>query len=279
MKHILLTISLILTLNAKIIDGISAIVEDKIITLYELQKKQDELNLDSKSALDILIREKLEEIEIKKRGIDVSDEEVFEEIKKIASANNLTINQFYDLVREKNNLNSSELKEKIKQKLLKDKLYAQISYSKLQQPKEDELKEYFNLHKDKFLKPSFVDVILYESQSQELLLKKMQNPMFYSPEIKKQEQRIPLDKIPPQLAQLLLDTKENHFTQIIPKSPTEFMMFFITKKAKPSEVNFEDIKNQVINAVMFEKRATILDDYFAKLKDSAKIKVLRLPES
>ena len=277
MKEIFIVLVFVITANAKMINGISAIVEDKIITLYEIKQTMKKTNTDKKTALELLIRKKLEDIEIKKRGIEVNDEEVFNEIKKLASLNHLSISEFYDLAREKNGLKSSELKEKIKEKLMHDKLYAQIAMSKMQEPGENELKEYFNLHKKEFSKPSFVDAIIYESDNQQLLLKKMQNPMFYSPNIKKQEQRIPLDKIPPQLAQLLLDTKENQFTQIIPKSPTEYMMFFITKKAKPSNVNFEDVKNQVLNAVMMEKRVNILDDYFAKLKDSAKIKVIRLP--
>ena len=277
MKKVWFFVVLALTLNAKMIDGISAVVEDKIITLYEIKQAMQKTNADEKTALELLIRKKLEDIEIKKRGIEVSDEEFFNEIKKLASLNHMSISEFYDLAREKNGLKSSELKEKIREKLLHDKLYAQIAMSKMQAPSENELREYFNLHKEQFSRPSFVDAVIYESDSQELLVKKMQNPMFYSQKIKKHQQRIPLDKIPPQLAQLLLDTKENHFTQIIPKSSTTYIMFFITKKAKPADINFEDVKNQVLNAVMMEKRVNILDDYFAKLKDSAKIKVIRLP--
>ena len=53
------------------------------------------------------------------------------------------------------------------------------------------------------------------------------------------------------------------------------MTFYVKKIAKPSEVKLDDVKMDVINEIMAQKRAVILDDYFAKLKDNIDIKYIR----
>ena len=67
-----------------------------------------------------------------------------------------------------------ELKEKIKQRLLSQKLYQAIAMSKLSQPDEEEIKEYYKLHKEDFNKIPFFDVIVYSSTDKTLLEKKIQ---------------------------------------------------------------------------------------------------------
>jgi len=249
--------------------------KDEIITLYDITKEMQSAHLSKQEAIDVLIRQKLEANEIKKRSISVSEDEVYDEIRRLASANNMTISQFYDAVLESNALNSTELKEKIRQRLLSQKLYQSIAMSKMSEPSENDIKQYFQLHKSEFMQPSFVDVIVYISAKKELLEQKMTNPMFFSDEISKQQQRLDLQKINPQLASILLKTPEGSFTQILPNSKDSYMVFYLQKKGKSADVKLEDVRMRIVNAIMAQRRAQILDDYFEKLKDSADIKILR----
>jgi len=275
MRKILFLCLFVLSLSAQIVDGISVIVEDKIITLYDIKQEMQLAHLSKKEAIDVLIRKKLEEIEIKKRGITVTQDEVFAEIRRLAKANHMSLNQFYDLVREKNGLSSQELQQKIKERLLSQKLYQSIAMAKLSEPSQTEIEEYYKLHKEEFSKPSFIDVTIYSANDQALLEQKRQNPMFYSPQIMQQEQRIDTTRINPQLVQLLLNTKEGNFTPVVPNGEGVFLLFYVQKMGPSQEGSFENFIPQIKNAIMTQKRAEILDDYFAKLKDSADIKIIR----
>ncbi|SFV59979.1 hypothetical protein MNB_SM-7-686 [hydrothermal vent metagenome] len=275
MLKLLLSLLFIITLEAKMVDAIAIIVEDEPITLYDITKEMQLAHLTKKEAIDILIRKKLEELQIKKRGLSVSEDEVYDEIRRLASANHLTISQFYDAVRESNGLSSSQLKEKIKERLLSQKLYQSIAMSKMSEPDQQEIEEYFKLHKEEFVHPSFYDVTIYTAPNKELLVQKLNTPMFYSQEIHQESQRVAYDKLPPALAKILDATKEGAFTQILPDGKGGFMSFYIEKRGSPASANLQQFRPQIINAIMTKKRNEILDDYFAKLKDSADIKILR----
>ncbi len=275
MFKLFLLLFLFAALQAKMIDAVAVIVEDEPITLYDITQEMRLAHVGKKQAIDILIRKKLEEMEIKKRAISVSEDEVYDEIRRLASANHMNISQFYDAVRESNGLSSSELKKKIKERLLAQKLYQSIAMSKMSEPDEKEIAEYFKLHKEEFVHPSFYDVTIYTAPNKELLMQKLSNPMFYSMQIKQTQQRIAYEKLPPPLARLLDATKEGSFTQIVPDGKGGFMTFYIEKRGPTGEVDMTSLQPLIVNAIMNQKRKEILDDYFAKLKDSADIKILR----
>ncbi len=264
-----------ITAFAQTIDAIAVIVEDEIITTYDIKKEMQGSHVDEKQAREILIRKMLEAAEIKKRGIGVSEAEVYDEIRRLSAANNMSISQFYDVVRESNGLSSSQLKEKIRERLLAQKLYQSIAMSKMSEPGREEIKEYHMLHKERFSKPSFVDVVIYSAKNKELLERKMTNPMFFSADIEQHSQRLDTAKINPQLVEMLEKTKEGHFTPVVPNGQNGFMTFYVQKIGPRNEASLEQLKPQIINAIMTDKRAQILDDYFAKLRDSADIKEVR----
>ena len=275
MLKLLLPLFLLTALQAKMVDAVAVVVEDEPITLYDITQVMQTAHVGKKEAIEILIRKKLEEKEIKKRGISVSEDEVYDEIRRLAAANHMTISQFYDAVRDSNGLSSSQLKKKIKERLLSQKLYQSIAMAKMSEPDEREIEEYFKLHKEEFVHPAFYDVIIYAAPSKELLMKKLSNPMFYSEKIKQTQQRIPYEKLPPALARLLDATKEGAFTQIVPNGKGGFMNFYIERRGPTEDADMQKLRPLIVNAIMNHKRSEILDDYFAKLKDSADIKILR----
>jgi len=275
MIKLLLPFFLFAALEAKTVDAVAVIVEDEPITLYDISSEMKTAHIGKKEAVDILIRKKLEEKEIKRRGIGVTEDEIFDEIRRLAEANHMSISQFYDAVRESNGLSSSQLKEKIKQRLLSQKLYQSIAMTKMKEPDEREIEEYFKLHKEEFLHPAFYDVIIYTAPNKELLMQKLDNPMFYSTKIRKTKQRLAYEQLPPALAKILDATKEGSFTQIVPDGKGGFMSFYIEKRGPVQETNINKLRPVIVNVIMNQKRKEILDDYFAKLKDSADIKILR----
>lgn len=262
-------------LNAEVYDGVAVVVKDKAITLLDIKNTMKEANVDEKQATALLIRQKLEEAEIDKRKIKVENSEVYDDIKKMAARNNMSISDFYDAVRNSNGLSSTELKAKIKQKLLSQKLYQTIAYASMSEPSDTEIQEYYEIHKDSYKHPSAFDVIIYDAMDKNTLQTKVENPMFYSPDIATNEQHLPYAKISPELASLLERTALNHFTPVIPNGKGGFMSFYIKGIESAKVGGLESVRNQIMNSIMAEKREQVLSDYFARLKHNAEINYIR----
>ena len=277
MLKILLISLMALTLSAEIYDGVAIVVKNKAITLLDITKEMEASKIDAKKAADVLIRQKLEELEIKERKITVSNSEVYDDIKKTAERNHMNISEFYEAVRNSNGLSSQEFKEKIKQKLLSQKLYAAIAYSSMQEPSEDEIKEYYELHKNNYEHPASFSVIIYEAKDKAKLQEKIDNPMFYSPDIATNEQVLPYNRISPELASLLEKTPLNHFTAAVPNGKGSYMSFYIKEIESAKESGLDAVKNQIINSIMGDQREQVLSDYFGRLRHNADINIIRMP--
>lgn len=279
MQKILLSLLFFgLLLNASVYDGVAIVVKDKAITLLEIKQKMQELNVNAKNASDVLIREALESIELQKRKISVNSSEIYDEIKKTAQRNNMSINDFYEAVRNSNGLSSAQLKDKIEARLLSQKLYMEIAYTAMSEPDEEEIQEYYKLHKEDYQHPASFTVIIYSAQNKARVEEKVHNPMFYSPELQTQEKVLPYSRISPELASLLEKTELNHFTPVIPNGQNGYMSFYIKAIESAKEGGLESVRAQIVNSIMSEKREIALSNYFGRLRQNTKIKTLRLPE-
>ena len=275
MYKIFITLILVASLNAEILDAIAIVVKGKAITLYDIKKEMQLSRMTQKEASDILIRKKLEETEIDERKISVSSSEVYDDIKKTAARNNLSISEFYDAIRKSSGLSSSDLKTKIKEKLLSQKLYSAIAYSSVSEPSEAEIEEYYELHKTKFDHPKSFSVVIYNSQDSTRLQQKINNPMFYAPEIVTNEQILPYERISPELAALLSKTTKNSFTPIVPDGKGGYMSFYLKSIDKTTNNSIDDLRVQIVNMIMGDTREQVLSDYFARLRDNADIQMIR----
>ncbi len=278
MYKILLLLLMTSLLSAKIYDGVAIVVEDKAITLLDMQKAMTQTHLDAKKVSELLIRKKLEALEIKKRKITVTSDEVYADIKRLAERNHLSVGEFYDAVRNSNGLSSSALQKKIKEKLLHEKLFQAIAMSSLSEPSDDEIAEYFKFHKKELEHPSSFDVTIYTTKSREELETKVHNPMFYSPSVTSHEQVLEYNHISPELASLLSKTKVDTFTPVLPNGQGGFMSFYINSVKMAKDMDLESIKPQIINAIMSKKREEVLTEYFARLRDNADIRIIRMPK-
>jgi len=275
MQKIVLTILLALSLEAKMVDGVAVVVKGEAITLQDIKKEMQLSKVDAAAATDALIRKTLELQEVDERKITVDSAEVYDDIKKSAARNGLNVSEFYEAIRESNGLTSVELKAKVKEKLLSQKLYSSIAYSVIDEPSDDEIESYYKLHKESFMHPSGFKVVIYNAQNKQRLQEKIDNPMFYSPDITSSEENLPYDRIAPELAQLLENTPLNSFTPVVPNGQGAYMSFYIKEIKAAKEADVESVKNQVINMMMAEQREQVLGNYFARLRHNADIKMIR----
>ncbi len=278
MYKILILIFLSSLLNAELVNGIAIIVKGEAITLRDLTEEMRITKVNLEDAKQILIRKKLEAAEIRERNIKVASSEVYEDIKKIAQRNNMNVSELYEAVRSASGLTSTEFKEKTKERLLSQKLYSAIAYTSLSEPTEEEAEEYYEIHKDDFVHPAGFTVIVYTSKDKTRLQEKMDNPMFYSPDLHAEEKRLEYDKISPELAKFLTKQKVDTFTPIVPNGKGAYISFYVKEIESAKEAGFRTIRNQVVSLIMGDKREQVLSDYFASLKGNADIKEIRMPK-
>ena len=278
MYKYLLSLVCVLSLSAEMVDGVAVVVKEKAITLYDIKKEMRDSKTDMRVATNTLIRQKLEESEIKSRRISVSPSEVYDEIKEKAKRNNLSVNEFYEAILNAKGISSEELKVKIKQTLLSKKLYAAIAYSQVSMPTDSEVNEYYELNKANFTNPSSFTVVVYQANDKALLVEKIQNPMFNSAEVKFQERVLPYNRISPELAGLLQNTPINSFTPIVPNAQGGHMCFYIKDIESAEAGGVDSVRDQIGNIIVAQKREQVLGDYFARLRDNADIKMIRMPK-
>lgn len=259
------------------IGGVAVLVKNSPITLYEVSQEMKQSGTNATQSTDTLIRKKLEQLEAEEKKITVTTAEINEELNRMASQNNLSMEQFLNAMQNVRGLSEKDLKAKVEETIKGQKLYSAIAFSKMGQPSAEEEAEYYQLHLNDFSRPESFDVTTYFSASQETLAAQIADPMRHMEAIQTKEENIPFGKINPQLAQILNKTPNGSFSPILPNGKNGFMSFYMRDKQNVITESLDSVRPQIANAIIGEKRNQVLNDYFTKLRLSADIKVLRLP--
>ena len=261
--------------NAGTVDGVSLIINKEPITLYDVFKYSNRFNISKKEALDILVRQKLEESEIKKQNITTDAFEVDQYIENLAISNKMNQYDFLAMIQSKN-VEIAEYKEDVKSKIKREKLYKKIVSTKMQQLGDSELQAYYNENPGEFSQAASFDVTIYTSPSQEALGAIQNNPMSAVSNVELKDTTIEATKVDPKLAFMLNATPKGKFSTIV-KSDQNFAMFFIKNKNDVKSVAFADAKNYIYSKLAEGKEQKAIEEYFEKLKSSANIQVIRAP--
>lgn len=278
MRSFTLSVALATCLWSAPIGGVAVLVKNSPITLYEVQQEMKLSGTNATQSTDTLIRKKLEQLEASEKKIIVSSAEIDEELSRMAAQNNLSQEQFLNAMQTVRGLSEKDLRARVEESIKGQKLYSAIAFSKMAQPTAEEESEYYQLHLDEFSRPESFDVTTYVSPSQEALAAKIADPMRHIEIIQSKEESLPYAKINPQLAQILNKTAIGSFSPILPNGKNAFMSFYIREKNNVITENLESVRPQISNAIIGEKRNQVLNDYFTRLRLSADIKVMRLPE-
>ncbi len=260
------------------VDGVAILVKEEPITLYAIEQKMQTEGLTQAKAVDALIREKLEAEEISERGLNVDSAEVQARIGQLAEQNGMSRTQLFDAVWQTEHLTRSAFEAKLKETMLTQKLYSAIAMAHMEEPSEEEMREYYRLHAEKFSHPETFEVSVYHAPAKGVLQRKMDNPMRNFPEVTMQDATVPYARLEPQLAQLLSTTKNGAFTPILPDPKGGFVSFFVRNRSMPMMQPFDTVKMQVQEEMMADKREQTLKDYFDRARLNAQIKIIRLPE-
>jgi len=262
---------------AGLVNAISVIINNEPITLYEIYKYANKLHISTKESLDILIRQKLEDAQIKKLNIKATDFEVENYIKKLATKNGISEFKFFEMLKSKN-INENDYKKDVKKKIEQEKLYSKIFSAKNIKIDEKSLKNYYESNKNKFIVAKAFTTVAYESPSKAPLEKIRKDPMLSIAGIRAKQIQFQSGKMNRNLENLLNQTKSGEFTPVF-KMGDSFSMFYIKEKSGVKTVPFDKAKGYIRSLLSSQKEKAAIEDYFKKIKSTADIKVLRKPNS
>jgi len=277
MKKILpLLLFVLLTAQAEqVIDALAIDVNGEPITTVEIQAVQQKLNMSKKAAVEALIKDRLEKSAIEKANITIPEEALNAKIQEIAQRRGLSLAQMQEALR-KNGLTWEAYKEQLKMEMKKERFFQQYIASTIPQPTEEDLKVYYETHKDQFNNSSAVQMslIVYSSNSSKKLKEAMQNPMRNIDGVEKKNVLASTAEMAPQLVQLIQNTPEGSFTQPI-NTGRGFVAYYVKSKGQ-GQGGFTAVKNMVMMRWMQEQRIKAGNDFFNKLKTDANIRIIRL---
>jgi len=271
-KLILILILSLTSVNAGLINAVSVIVNNDIITLIDIDNKMKNNTVAKSKAIEILIDEILYKQALEKQNVSVDIFDVDNYIELLAKQNNMKVYEFKSAVKQQENYEI--FKEKIKKQIRHQKLIKSISSNKIKRVDEEDMKIYYNNHIDEFQKALKIDVKVYSSLNKNDLLQLKRNPMLINNNIHNEDLTLENSTINSQVRYIVSKTKEKSFSAIFHNKKI-YNMFFIIKKYDIRTIKFDDVKNKIFQVMMKQRENEYLKNYFETLKITADIKVLR----
>ena len=258
-----ISLFLIVSLYSQIIDKIVIVVNDIPITSYEINKTTKIVG-DKQKAISFLIDKALLNSAIKEKGIYVDDFDIDNEMGIIAKRSGMSLFNFKNYLLQQGKLES--LKQKIKLDLQKKKLIDSLNV----RVTIDDIKNYYNSHKDKFVLPKKIDVTQYSSKNKNSLLKVIQNPLSNVSDVEVKSLSLEFNKTNPDLYAFIAQSKEATFTKII-NLQNRYTTFYIEKKHSSITLPLKQVQNKIYGFLLQQKAQTTLKDFLIKYKAKANI--------
>ncbi|MBA4393863.1 MAG: hypothetical protein C0407_09955 [Desulfobacca sp.] len=293
---------------AEVTNRIVAIVNNEIITSYELEKairtlqptdlgkeSQEEIK---KQLLFQLIDQKLVEFQIKRLGIQISSDEVEKAVARLKKDQGINTQEDFSAALAKGGISESELKNKIKEQIQRVRLISREIGSKIVVP-ESKMVEYFQKHKAKFQKTEGVrlaQIILTSpgnASSAESFRQKLKADEIWG-RLKKGEDFAELarkysqdpsaaqggdlglfswDELNPSIKEIISQLKPGEFSQVL-QSPQGWQIVKLLAIQDSKEIRLEDVREQIHEQLFQEEVELRFSQWVQKLKNRSYIQVL-----
>ena len=302
--------------SGEIVDRIVAVVNDDVITLSELNKvikpyvekirtlgylpeKEKQLIFKVReSILNRLIDEKIEDQEIKRAKIEISDEQIDNTIERAKRTNYITDEELRaELAKE--GLSMKEYRKQIKEKILRTRLVNLNVKSKIVITKED-IKAYYEKHPEKYggkdkyhlrniiMKiPSFADSdkrLEIKGKMDEILEKLKAGQSFEDLAKKYSESSaasdggdlgmFEFDSLSPELQKAIKKIKPGEFTSVL-DTDQGYQIFFLEKIVKVSGKPLKEVSPEIERILYEESVDRKYNSWLESLRKQAVIKIIQ----
>ncbi len=271
-KKTLFFIFFVVGMQASLVDAIALIVNNKPITLYDIDQEILKTNLSKEKAVSKLIDDIIYAQEIKKYNIDITILDIDNYIEKLSAANNMSLLDFKMLIRQKEDYD--QFISKIKKQLIHQELIKKIAQGHIKIASDNDMKIYYKNNKQQYTVANSIDVIAYISKDKRILEQLKENPMFNTQGIISQNLTLKQTELNPQIKYIISNTKSHEFSTIFSQGGN-YNIFFIKDKKDIKTLTFDEVKKDIFNNMMKKREQSYLQNYFETLKMTADVKILR----
>ena len=259
---------------SQISNGIAVIIENEPITVNEVRKAAAQLQTNEANALNLLIRDRLETAQIKNLKIEASDYELNQRLQKIASESGMNVPDLRSAVLSKGG-DYAQFKDDVAKTIKQEKLYQSIFADAKINISENAARAYFEQNRDLFAHFADVSVTRYVAPSMQLLeVARHSSPMNTNHNVHMDVLDLKSEQIPPQLRTIFQQTPDGTFTQIF-QTPEGFEMFYVASKKGQTMPEFDEVRDEAMNALYKLEQDRVIGEYFNKLRAKANVKYLR----
>lgn len=275
MKKTLFCLILLANLvKAEYVNGLIATINNQPITSYDLNKVMQTTHMDSHDAMELLIQERLEDDQIQNFGITANEYEVEQKIEEIAAQNKTNVNGLRNLLAS-SGVKFNDFKQNVEKTIKKEKLYRAILSTPIKNISPDNVRNFFEKHKDSFGTAGSFDVSVYTSKNKQDLENLIKNPSEIPSGVKKNDTTLKSDSLNPQLVTMLNRTISGSFTPVFDVQNGEYETIFIKSKNDVVIPDFSQVKQQITNIIVSQEQNAIIADYFNKVRVKAKIDIIK----
>lgn len=259
---------------SQISNGIAVIIENEPITVNEVRKAAAQLQTSEANALNLLIRDRLETAQIKNLKIEASDYELNQRLQKIASESGMSVSDLRSAVLSKGG-DYAQFKDDVAKTIKQEKLYQSIFADAKINISENAARAYFEQNRDLFAHFTDASVTRYVASSAQLLeVARHSSPMNTNHNVHMDVLDLKSEQIPPRLRTIFQQTPDGTFTQIF-QTPEGFEMFYVASKKGQTMPEFDEVRDEAMNALYKLEQDRVIGEYFNKLRAKANVKYLR----
>ncbi len=271
MKKIILflTFAMLTFSQAKMVNGIVCVVDGECITYAELNAVQKQMGVSRKSAMDLLIKDRIEKSAMK--NITIDGKVVDKKISDIAKLNHISVIKMRKILKAQG-MTWSKYRAGLIDALKKEKFFQTKISQTIPQPTDDELHMFYTNHKKEFTIPSSMNLIEYSASTKKALDNFLKNR--YKNGIKSRVIKKFTKDLSPSLLDIILRTQNGHYTPPF-NTGDKFISYKVIKKEGRIYMPFEKAKNVVMHKWIQQQRSKAFKDYFEKLRTSADIEYIK----
>jgi len=293
---------------AEMTNRIVAIVNNDIITAYELEKmfrtvQPSEVERGNpeeikKQLLFQMIDQKLVEFQVKRLGIQISSEEVDKTVERIRNEQGFKSQEDFAAALSKGGMTEAELKAKIKEQLQRLRLMTREIGNKIV-VSDEKIKDYFEKNKTSFQKMEGVHLaqivfpVSANASPQEYLTQKLKAEEIWE-RLKKGENFAEMaqkysqgptaaqggdlgvfswDEIDPSLREVISPLKQGEFSKVLPFSQG-WQIVQVIAVQENKEVTLESVRTQIYDKLFREEVELRFGQWLKQLKDRSYIQVM-----
>jgi peptidyl-prolyl cis-trans isomerase SurA len=289
---------------AKVVDRIVAVVNDEVISLSELELMAKSLQAQpgmagrfaseqamQRQMLEALIDQKLAKAEAKRRGIEVTDRELAQALDEFKKQNNLPDDAALVQALAKADMTLEELKQKIRDQIIQDRLMAVAVGGKVTLT-DEEMRRFYE---QEYPKAAGIRVRLQViglpyppgatpaqkdevRQKAEIILKEHRQGISLE-ELRKRHALLMQDlgfiaesDLAPPLAEFLRQLKPGEVGPI--ETPQGFQLVQLVERRSGTPKSFEEVKPEIQKILLRQKMGRQFSEWLKGLRDKAHIKIM-----